>query len=103
MSAEANLKAILSSPTYKLAEADTDFLARPELRPVRLQLELLKPEMALHEQKVLSTIVLFGGTQVIERPAAEARLEAATKALEAEPQNAALQRQVARCRRLLDK
>lgn len=103
MSAEQNLKAILSSPTYKLAEMDTDFLARPELRPVRLQLELLKPEMALHEQKVLSTIVLFGGTQVIERPAAERRLAAATKALEVEPQNTGLQRQVARCRRLLDK
>jgi hypothetical protein len=43
--AEANLQAILNSPTYRLAEADTDFLARPELRPVRLQLELLKPEM----------------------------------------------------------
>lgn len=101
--AEDNLQAIFASPTYKLAEQDTDFLARPELRPVRLQLELLKPEMAFREQGIRSTIVLFGGTQVIERPAAEARLNAAHAALAVDPNNPALQRAVARCRRLLDK
>lgn len=100
---EDNLRAICASPTYKLAERDTDFIARPELRPVRMQLELLKPEMVFHEQGVRSTIVLFGGTQVIERPAAEARLSAAQTALAAAPANPALQRAVARCQRLLDK
>lgn len=101
--AEKNLQAILNSPTYRLAEADTDFLARPELRPVRMQLELLKPEMALNQQGVRSTIVLFGGTQIVARPEAEARLAAATAALEKDPWNPQLQRQVARCQRLLEK
>jgi hypothetical protein len=32
------------SPAYRLAFADPDFLCRDELRPVRLQLELLKPD-----------------------------------------------------------
>ncbi|MCA0921841.1 TIGR00730 family Rossman fold protein [Pseudooceanicola nanhaiensis] len=62
------------SPSYRLAYADEDFLLRDELRPVRLQLELLKPQMILDERKVESTIVLFGGAR-IPRPesAAEAR------------------------------
>ncbi len=33
------------APAYRLAFADRDFLTREELRPVRLQLELLKPQM----------------------------------------------------------
>ncbi len=52
------------SPTYRLAFADPDFLCRDELRPVRLQLELLKPEMALEEAGITSTIVLFGGARI---------------------------------------
>jgi hypothetical protein len=41
-----NLRRIADSPSYRLTELDADFLARPELRPVRMQLELLKPELA---------------------------------------------------------
>lgn len=52
------------APTYRLAFADGDFLCREELRPVRLQLELLKPEMILDEEGVESTVVLFGGARV---------------------------------------
>lgn len=54
------------APTYRLAFADPDFLCRPELRPVRLQLELLKPEMALNDEGINSTIVLFGGARIPE-------------------------------------
>ena len=56
------------APAYRLAFADPDFLCREELRPVRLQLELLKPEMDLDAQGINSTIVLFGGAR-IPRPA----------------------------------
>ncbi|MEM6944332.1 MAG: LOG family protein [Pseudomonadota bacterium] len=52
------------SPTYRLAFADPDFLERDELRPVRLQLELLKPEMELDARGVVSTVVMFGGARV---------------------------------------
>ena len=52
------------SPAYRLAFADADFLCRDELRPVRLQLELLKPEMAMNEAGINSTIVLFGGARI---------------------------------------
>lgn len=56
------------SPAYRLAFADEDFMLRDELRPVRLQLELLKPQLLLDEHQIESTVVLFGGAR-IPRPA----------------------------------
>ncbi|WP_116085138.1 LOG family protein [Tropicimonas sp. IMCC34011] len=58
------------APAYRLAFADDEFLCRDDLRPVRLQLELLKPELAMTEAGVESTVVLFGGARV-PRPASE--------------------------------
>ncbi|MBD3677574.1 MAG: TIGR00730 family Rossman fold protein [Rhodobacteraceae bacterium] len=52
------------SEAYKLAFDDPEFLSRDELRPVRLQLELLKPELLLAEYGVESTVVLFGGARI---------------------------------------
>lgn len=52
------------SPTYRLAFDDADFLTRPELRPVRLQLELLKPQMVMDEAGIVSTVVMFGGARI---------------------------------------
>ena len=52
------------SPSYRLAFVDPDFLMREELRPVRLQLELLKPQMMLDEHAIRSTVVLFGGARI---------------------------------------
>lgn len=54
------------APAYALAFADKEFLCRDELRPVRLQLELLKPEMLMNEAGINSTIVLFGGARIPE-------------------------------------
>ncbi|WP_421400795.1 LOG family protein [Agrobacterium fabrum] len=59
------------SPSYRLAYVDTDFLCREELRPIRLQLELLKTEMALTERGINSTVVMFGGARIPE-PGGEA-------------------------------
>ena len=52
------------APAYRLAFDDAEFLQREELRPVRLQLELLKPEMILSERGVTSTVVMFGGARI---------------------------------------
>jgi predicted Rossmann-fold nucleotide-binding protein len=54
------------APAYRLAYDDADFLCREELRPVRLQLELLKPELLLQERGIKSTVVLFGGARIPE-------------------------------------
>jgi uncharacterized protein (TIGR00730 family) len=53
-------------PAYRLAFADPDFLCREELRPVRLQLELLKPELLMAEKGIQSTVVMFGGARIPE-------------------------------------
>ncbi|MCY0149581.1 LOG family protein [Hoeflea sp. G2-23] len=55
-----------TSPSYRLAYADEDFLCREDLRPVRLQLELLKPEVILGEAGIKSTVVMFGGARIPE-------------------------------------
>jgi uncharacterized protein (TIGR00730 family) len=52
------------SPSYRLAYADNDFLCSEELRPIRLQLELLKAEMVLSERGIRSTVVMFGGARI---------------------------------------
>jgi len=52
------------SPSYRLAFTDLDFLLRDELRPVRLQLELMKPELLLAEHKIATTIVVFGSARL---------------------------------------
>ncbi|MFD1796507.1 LOG family protein [Paracoccus aurantiacus] len=66
------------APAYKLAFADTEFLLREELRAVRLQLELLKPQMILDERGIESTVVMFGGARI---PAPDHREDARTEAL----------------------
>ena len=62
---------------YRLAFTDVDFLLREELRPIRLQLELLKPELVQDEQGVEATIVLFGSARIVAPEIAEAELAAA--------------------------
>lgn len=52
------------SKSYKLAFQDHEFLLREELRPVRFQLELLKPEMLLDEAGVSSTLVVYGSARI---------------------------------------
>ncbi len=66
------------APAYRLAFNDPDFLCRDELRPVRLQLELLKPEMLMEAYGIESTVVLFGGARI---PAPTERERAGTKPL----------------------
>ncbi|MGR3496481.1 LOG family protein [Citreimonas sp.] len=66
------------SPSYRLAFADDDFLCQKELRPVRLQLELMKFEMLLDQHGIDSTIVLFGGARI---PAPADRETARTQTL----------------------
>jgi uncharacterized protein (TIGR00730 family) len=59
------------APTYRLAWNDPDFMTQRDLRPVRLQLELLKTEMTLAERGIRSTVVMFGGARLPE-PGGEA-------------------------------
>jgi len=62
---------------YRLAFTDERFLLREELRPVRMQLELLKPELIQQEQGIESTIVIFGSARILPPEDAAAALELA--------------------------
>lgn len=53
-------------PAYKLAFQDMDFLLREDLRPVRFQLELLKPELLLDEANIGSLMVFYGSARIPE-------------------------------------
>jgi hypothetical protein len=73
-------------PAYRLAFRDIDFLLREELRPVRFQLELLKPEMLLEEAGVGSTLVMYGSARIPPPESVDLALEEAAKL----PENEAL-------------
>ena len=65
------------SPAYKLAFQDNEFLLREDLRPIRFQLELLKPELLLDEAKIRSTFVFYGSARIPEPVKADALIAAA--------------------------
>ena len=65
------------SAAYKLAFQDIDFLLREDLRPVRFQLELMKPELLLEEAKIGSTFVFYGSARIPEPAKADAVIAAA--------------------------
>src|SRR4029078_10567959 len=66
------------SSAYKLAFQDSEFLLREDLRPVRFQLELLKPELLLNEANIGSTFVFYGSARIPSPEMADALVAAAT-------------------------
>ncbi|GAA4825307.1 LOG family protein [Sphingosinicella ginsenosidimutans] len=77
LAAQATESPQTTTPTYRLAFQDLDFLLREDLRPVRFQLELLKPELLLDEAKIASTFVFYGSARIPEPAKADALIEAA--------------------------
>lgn len=73
------------SPAYKLAYLDADFMLSEELRPLRLQLELLKPELAQQQAGIKSTVVVFGSARIPEPAQASEALATARIALNNNP------------------
>jgi uncharacterized protein (TIGR00730 family) len=66
-----------ADPAYRLAFQDMDFLLREDLRPVRFQLELLKPDLLLDEAKVRSTMVVYGSARIPAPEDADTLIETA--------------------------
>jgi uncharacterized protein (TIGR00730 family) len=97
-----NMERILGSPSYTLAQNDPALLAMEEMRGVRMLLELGKPELALQADKIHSTVIVFGGTQIVERTTAERRLSEARRAAAAAPDDRAAARAVERSERLVE-
>ena len=66
------------SDAYRLAFQDMDFLLREDLRPVRFQLELLKPELLLDEANIASTFVFYGSARIPEPAKADVLIDVAS-------------------------
>ena len=62
-------------PAYRLAFQDMEFLLRQDLRPVRFQLELLKPELLLDETGIESTFVFYGSARIPEPEKADTLIQ----------------------------
>lgn len=82
---------ILNSSSYKRADFDHDFLDSDLARPLRLQLEYTKVQSVLEEKGVDKTIVIFGGTRVVQQNRAEIKLKKAKDQLKQDPENTSLQ------------
>jgi uncharacterized protein (TIGR00730 family) len=87
------------SPAYRIAFEDPDFLKEEVLRPVRLEMELLKPEMMLRRLQIRSTIVVFGSARILPPETARARRDAVRQALDATRGDKALTARLAQAER----
>jgi uncharacterized protein (TIGR00730 family) len=93
----------MSSPSYRLAYNDFDFMIREELRPIRLQLELLKPELTQKEHNIEATVVIFGSARIPDKNEAATALMQAEQQLVGQPDNEDLLAKVAKARLALHK
>ncbi len=101
--APERVAAILASPTYRAPDDDPEFLARGEVRGVRLQLDYLKAEKLLEEKGIHHTVVIFGSTRIAEPAAAKKRVDELADAAAAAPHDAGLAHRLAVARRILAK
>lgn len=97
------LDAIMNHHSYALAYLDETFIRREDLRPLRLELELLKPEMLIDEAGIKSTVVVFGGTQIAPKDVAEERLAAAEKVIADKPDDEDAKRELFLAQRVMSK
>jgi len=63
LQAQADAGIPLKPNAYRLAFGDPEFLLRRETRGIRLQLELLKPDLDQTEMGIENTIVVFGSAR----------------------------------------
>jgi uncharacterized protein (TIGR00730 family) len=102
LDAPQRVQRLLESPSYRLADEDVAYLAQPEMRGVRLQLDFWKTEDLLQAHAVEHTVVVFGSTRIAEPAEARRRLEAARLALAAAPDNAEARRALGVAERIHD-
>lgn len=81
------VKTIMTSPTYKIAELDDEFMDSYEARATRLQLDYLKAELTMAKFGIEHTISVFGSARIVEHKTAMKRLNAIMKKLEEDPKS----------------
>ncbi len=68
---------VLRPNAYRLAFADPEFLLRRDTRGIRIQLEMLKPDLDQAEQGIDNTIVVFGSARFPSPETAQAAMQVA--------------------------
>jgi uncharacterized protein (TIGR00730 family) len=101
--APEKVKRILRSASYRRADEDVDFLNADATRGVRLQIDYAKPQLLLEQHGVRHTIVVFGGTRIVEPGAARRRVEELSRQRVDRPGDAELQQRLERAERILAK
>jgi len=96
-----NLNLIINSDTYKLAHEDIGLLSRNEMRGVRMLLEITKPDLILEENRILSTIIIFGGASIAEESNTKKRIENIKKLIKKNHESILLKRNLNRLENLL--
>ena len=96
-----NLNLIINSDTYKLAHEDIGLLNRNEMRGVRMLLEITKPDLILEENKILSTIIIFGGASISEESKTKEKIDDIKKLIKKNPSSVLLKRNLNRLENLL--
>jgi len=94
---------LIKSSTYQRADLDVGFLGHDDVRGTRLELDYLKPELHLRASGIKHTIVVYGGTRILEPTAAKRRVDALRKATERDPQNDNLVERLAIAQRIAAK
>ena len=80
-------KEILSSKSYCKAFQDLEFLESPACRGIRLELEFLKPDLAMMLHHIQSTLVIFGSARIKSPEDAAKALKEAQDALAESPES----------------
>jgi len=101
--AARRVAALLSSPAYREADADVDFLNSDDARGPRLELDYLKAELLLRQRGITDAIVVFGSTRIVEPKAAAAKLAEARDAAAARPDDSEAARRLRVAERLAEK
>ena len=96
-----NLNLIINSDTYKLAYEDIGLLNRNEMRGVRMLLEITKPDLILEENKILSTIIIFGGASIAEESKTKEKIDDIKKLIKKNSSSVLLKRNLNRLENLL--
>ncbi len=96
-----NLNLIINSDSYKLAHEDIGFLSRDEMRGVRMLLEITKPDLILEANKILSTIIIFGGASITEESNTKNRVKNIKELIKKNPTSILLKRNLSRLENLL--
>ena len=99
---QANLDAILNSPTYRIAHEDPELMNSNVMRGVRMLLEITKPDLHLETAGIESTIIVFGGARIVDKDTAQRRLKQAEQRLSETTGSSDLKRQVIHAKQLVE-